>query len=665
MTNQMIRQTIFTTGEVDISNYKRTDFEDYLTGAQSLLNAIVGTTGLAKKRAGTIFLSNVSAYVTPNSQLYEFQDNNGNYYLILSATSHFHIFTIVGSIVTFYQTLNTPYVDADLPIIDFANDNDVLILVHPNYAPSRIYVASYGPVVFAYQNLNIYPQPAFDFGNIDYSGFTVNSSQTGSVLTLQFTGLGSNPGFNSAWVGGQIIGAGTSPDSPIGYAIITSVSYGAGTTTFTATVQIDFDSPGSTSGNQYSIRQPVFTSALGYPARVLFYQNRLWFANTRSLNDTVFGSKINQPTNFDVGVGNDSDAIIYSLGQSNSGGIVWLNGGKQLEIYTSNYEFVAPQQQDSGLTPSTFAIRQQSAYGASINTKPITYINDSYYVTKTGKAIINFHFEGIGQAYISTNVSVASSHLVKNPINSALQRGTDTSQDNYIFYLNNDNTVTAFQFAAEYKLAALTPLQFGTSQNPIAITDIVSINNEIYFLKKYTLTGISALEKFQDDIKIDSYITTTMAMDGLITGLSQFNGYIVQVVFENQDLGQYLVTAGQTIVDNINGYSGTVQVGLLYLFQITPMYLFAGSTETNHFKNISRIYVDYYNSLNFYVNNKLINYQYFDDIQAGLPLQPRTDTVVVDSVGGWNRFSTFSITQNSPFDCQILAISYQITAAII
>ncbi len=48
-----VRQTSFSIGEVDITNYKRTDFKDYLNAAQSLINIEVGSTGLAKKRKGT------------------------------------------------------------------------------------------------------------------------------------------------------------------------------------------------------------------------------------------------------------------------------------------------------------------------------------------------------------------------------------------------------------------------------------------------------------------------------------------------------------------------------------------------------------------------------------------------------------------------------------
>lgn len=668
MPTEMVRQTQFTTGQVDEVNWKRTDFPDYLTAAQTLMNVEVSTTGLGKKRKGTKFLINMTAYVTNNTQLYELQDTNGGYYILASTDNGFNIFLIdpVTEAVSHYQTISgTPYSGVQLPQIDYANDNDVIILTHPLFPPARIYVVSYGPVVFAYQVLPIYPAPAFDFGNINYNNFAVTATQTGDVLTFQFTGLAGDPGFNSEWVGGQIIGAGATIDAPVGYGIITDVAYAGGVTTFHATVLIPFASPGATSGSQYSVRQPAFSALLGYPVAVLFYQNRLWFGNTKTLNNTIFGSKINAPLNFDVGTGRDTDAIIYTIGQTNSGGILWLNGGKQLEIYCQNFEFAAPQQENIGLTPSTFSIRQQSAYGASSELKPITYINDSYYIAKTGQAIINYHFNGIGQTYTSSNISVASQNLVKNPINRGLLRGTDTSQDNFIYFLNPDSTITCFQFAAEYKLAALTPIVFSNVINPVNVVDNVAIKNEIYFLKNYPLTGNYSLEKFIPDFKIDGYIELNMPVSGEILGLDQFNGYVVQVVFQNQDFGEYLVQNGQIPVFNPTGLSGTAQIGLLYFYQITPMYIFAGANQSNYNKEITRIFVDYYKSLNFYVNGTLVNYQNFADIQAGLPLQLQTGTIEIDVVDGSKRFSTLTITQNSPFDCNILAIAYQVSASIV
>lgn len=701
---EMIRQTAFTTGEVDEITWKRTDMQEYLTAAQSLKNCEVGTTGLAKKRKGSEILANVTAYATPNSRLYEFRDKDGNYYCLISADKKINVFdaptskvqVITGrkkNVVTgrgtfvvakedgtpFVQAVDVPYELNNLGNLDYTQDNDSIIYSSGRYAPGRVFIDDYATTHFTFQYLDIYPLPAYDFNTINYNSFTVNLSVAGSELTFQFTGLSGDPGFNNDWIGGQIVGGGESETSPLGYAIITSVSFGGGTTEFKALIQIPFQTSGfATIGSQYSVKKPVWKTPAqfptpnpitsGYPKKVLFFQNRLWFANTNLLNSTVFGSKINTPISFDVGTGKDTDAIIYTIGQTDSGEINWINGGKQLEIYSQNYEFACPQDQNSALTPSTFSIRQQSSYGSSNKLKPVTYINDSYYSNKTGKAVINFHFNGVGLTYVASNISAASSHLIKDPANRALQRGTDTTQDNFIYFLNpDDETLSAFQFINETKLAAFTPIEF---QENIEVIDITTIDNDIYILKFFTLTSQYTLERFNPDVKMDSYMTATMQSSGLVTGLSLFNGYTVQVVYENQDFGQYLVSGGQITVENPEEISDTVFVGLLYDVEIIPMYPFAGQNASSFFKNISTIYIDYYQSLNFFINGKLVPYQNFNYIQAGLPLTPQTDTAIFYPVNGWDRNITgvndaIVITQSSPFDLQILGIGYEIEKAAI
>lgn len=695
--SKIINQTSFKTGEVDVTNWKRTDQEElYLSAAQSLKNCEIGTTQLCKKRKGSKFLYDVTAYATANSRMYEFVDQNRNYYVVLSGNYAFYIFaspgepdevvtvdgsqviTIDGDLVvagesgmTLVQSVPTPYSISELPAIDYSQDDTVLILTHPSHPPARIYVENYSPLTFAYQVLNIVVYPSYDFGLINYNDFTVSASIAGDVLTFSFTGLSSDPGFTSAWVGGQIISIGATDATPEGYANITAVSaFSAGTVTFTASIQTPFGSPLAIKGSQYSIRQPAFSAALGYPAKVFYYQNRLWFASTATLPTTIFGSQLNAPLNFDVGVGRDTDAIIYKIGQSNSGRILWINGGKQLEIYTENFEFVIPQTQDSTLVPSSFSINMQSAYGSSPYFKPISYINDSYFIAKTGKAFINYHFDGVGQAYTSSNISAVSSHLIKAPINRALLRGTDSSQDNFIYLVNYDNTLTAFQFASEYKLAAFTPLDFLNTNaeqetNLIQLFDACSVNNRIMLLKDYSLTNKMTIEVFDEDIKMDSFADYDLQSSGEITGLSLYNGYYMQTLFNSQDYGAGTVVDGVLTIDNPEEETGIIQVGLPYEIEIIPMYLFSGSSEVHFYKNISKIYVDYYNSLNFYINGTFVPYQTFASIQAGEGITPQTGTATVYPVRGWNQFDTFSITQSSPFDLQILAISYHIKSATI
>lgn len=657
MSTELIRQAMFSSGEVDAIHYHRTDFKDYLTAAQCLLNVEVGTTGLAKKRKGTKFLLQTN-HQDPNSKLYGFQDKNSHFYILISLDKQCDIYKInEDETLSYYQTLTTPYLSADLSEIDYTLDNDSLILVHGQYPPARITIKDYTHTVFIYEVLNLYPLPAYDFGDVDYSKANIAITRSNQTVTVTVYGVQ----FDATWIGGELIGAGTSEFNPIGYGIITNVNYTGGNTIFTADEIVAFKTD-STKGTRFSIRKPAFSVALGYPSRVLYYQNRLWLANTATLPNTIFGSKINTPVNFDVGIGQDTDAIIYTLGESDSGGIVWLNSGKQLEVYTANYEFVAPQEQDVGLTPSTFSVRQQSAYGVSSRLKPVSYLNDSYYLNKTGNAIINFRFQGIGQSYLASNISQASTHLVKNPTKAVLLRGSDTSQDNFIYFLNPDHSITAFQFAHEVNLAALTPL---SSHEQNEIQDIVSINNTIYLLKKYKNSQQTVLERMDENVKIDGYEAKQLPENGMIEGLNRFEGISVQIIFDDQDYGLYPVKEGKIQVNNPEKKSGHCFVGLLYPVEIRPMYFYAGASHADLMKQTTKIYVEYFQSLNFYINEQLVNYQLFTDIQQGKNLSLQSGTAIITPVLSWNRDKTFVIKQNAPFDLTIMAIAYQVAATLI
>jgi hypothetical protein len=71
--------------------------------------------------------------------------------------------------------------------------------------------------------------------------------------------------------------------------------------------------------------------------------------------------------------------------------------------------------------------------------------------------------------------------------------------------------------------------------------------------------------------------------------------------------------------------------------------------------------VDYYLSLDFQIDGQQVPFQFFNQPV----LTPQTGTQTISTVDGYNQFNTFTITQNSPFDLQILGIAYQVDAEII
>ncbi len=670
-----IRQDVFSVGEVDEINFNETSSALYLKSLKSALNFLITDTGKATKRTGFKNINSLSsepvgALITPNTRLFNFLAADGQYYIIFATNLLFSFYKI--STNAFVAPVVTPYTEAQLGDLQATNGENNIIFVHPEHIPARLDeiagVFSYLPFVFAVQ-------PSFDFGKVVYNPSTAVMAG-GTTATFTLTLASPAPAFTADWIGGIVIGGGANANDPIGYGIITSVAV-AVTTIIKGTVKIQFKDvllAAGFKGSDYSIRQPVFTTALGFPGSVIFYQNRIWFGNTKSLKNTMFGSKINQFDNFDVGVGNPPDAIVYTIGDTNTGEIIFLNAGKQIEIYTRNIEYVAPQPQGEALTPSTFSIRPQSSYGVSDLCEPISYENDSYFIGRGGKSLFRFQFQGLGEAYLAENISVASAHLIKQPRRRAIVQSTVNSQENYLFYLNPDSTLTVYQFSDIANINAFTPLQVGNGiatgdiiiGDSVLVFDIIDVDNKIYMLVSLPQSLKFILVRFDEDVYHDFYQVKNLPLNGIVTGLTDYEGYTVSVAFNGQDFGDYKVAGGSiTVVIPPSFVPGDSTIGFTYDAELKPLSIFDGERLTDAFKKTSYVYVDFFQTIDFRLNGKLVPYQTFAEIQAGDPLMPKTGRVRLGTGNGYQLTEDVTISQSTPLSLTILAISYQVEGELI
>lgn len=652
MPTEIIRQSSFKSGEVDPIHYSRADYSDYLTAAQSLLNMEITATGTARKRKGTAYIGGVDSNpLGEKAILASIKDTQGNYYIVV-ISDRFYIYT-TDMVLKF--SINSPYSDPSL--IDFTNDNDSLIIVSPNEPPNRIF---YKGDSFVLERLNIAPPPAYDFGDLDYSDYTftiVNAPFLKPSERLVNTSLI----FGKEYIGGQFIGKGSSIEAPVGVGIIKTASDGS---RFLIDVTSPFVENTPLKGTEVTLKAPAFSKSKGYPSKVIYFQNRLWFASTKSLPNTIFGSKINRLANFDTGTGKDSEAIIYSIGQQDTGEIRWLNGGKQLEIYTENNEFSCAQGDGIALTPSTFTIKQQSSFGTSKIAKPVSYLNDSYFISRSGNSILNFKYQGLGQSYLATNVSLTSAHLVKNPKRAAVLRGEAGTQDNYIYYLNNDSSITALQLSEAQQSCALTPFEFDYQMK---IIDIISINNNVYLLALLKNNDTVVLKFYRDKLLMDSVASGALNQDGKLSA-KEFSGLSnLQVTFNNQDYGIYDCDAkGDILIPENKRHPGAYLVGFNYSAVVKTMYFTAGGNSTDYKKFVTRAFVDYFQSFNFKINGKLVPYQFYKTLKNNqIFAEGVTGIAKIDYIGGWHKLRNLTITQESPYDLHIRSIAYQITYGVI
>ena len=389
-----------------------------------------------------------------------------------------------------------------------------------------------------------------------------------------------------------------------------------------------------------------------------FYQNRLWYGNLPILPLTVFGSQENTPDNFDVGVENPADAIIETLSNSTLKKILFLNAGKELEIYTPVQDSVAPQEPDQGLQAANFTVRSQSAFGCYSGVKPRTYMNDSYFVLTGGKGLIRYHFTGVGESYQASNVSIATD-LVNEPDTSAIVKLEDESQNMLLVLKNSDNTCTVFQTNEEIPLDAFTYWNFPDN---VIILDILGFDNQLVALVQLSGTNTYLLMKYDTSSSyLDVQMDATMNASGVVTGLTIFEGYEVTVVYQGQDYGTKTVVSGQVTVDP-HGNSGTVQVGFLYNWRVESMPIFLDEESVDIPKKVSKIYVEFYNSLGFTINGYSRGWYPYTQIQAGNPPTPFSGTIEIGSSLGYAVNQSIVLEQLAPFPITILGFSYIVSA---
>lgn len=141
MSKTKLLQTNFTSGEVSPLMFGRVDTTRYANGAAQVSNFVVKPEGGAWFRQGSKFIGQVKNMAN-KVILREFEFNESQTYVLEIGATYIRIYynngfveTAPGSGISLEVT--TPYLQADLPLLQFAQSADTLYIVHPLYMPQK------------------------------------------------------------------------------------------------------------------------------------------------------------------------------------------------------------------------------------------------------------------------------------------------------------------------------------------------------------------------------------------------------------------------------------------------------------------------------------------------------------------------------------------------
>ena len=393
-----------------------------------------------------------------------------------------------------------------------------------------------------------------------------------------------------------------------------------------------------------------YSSHRGYPSAVTFHENRLWFGGTDSQPDGLWGSKIGQYYNFDVGDGSDTDAIDLDATAGVTNRIRHLVSNRDLQVFASQGEFFIPSSTTQPLTPANAHISSQTPFGTGF-LRPQSIDGATLFVQSSGTAVREYVYSDAENSYVGGHVSLLSSHLIDDPLQLAVLRGALNRSGQYGFFLNGDANLSVYYSIRSEK--RLGWMNWTTNGDYISVcstgTDLFAVTAR----DQGDGTTKLFLEQFDSDMHLDlseDYTGTAGVFD---VSAVFADGAEVDVIDGNEYLGVFTVASGEVDVSAVKA-STAAEIGLKFTPELKTLPIDAqmqGGPMTARPRRITMVDLDLNNTLSVSVNgtSMIIRNVTFDPSEARVPVTGKKEFRPL----GFSKDPRVTISQSAPLDLQI------------
>ncbi|MAJ58367.1 MAG: hypothetical protein CMI74_09960 [Candidatus Pelagibacter sp.] len=651
MSRAVTIQTNFTTGEVDPLLKSRIDINQYYNALDQARNVLIQPQGGIERRPGLQFIFELPSAANPQNgiKLIPFEFSTTQSYMLLFVHNRMYIFknkelvTNINSSGNDYLT--TTIGSTVLATMDHTQSADTLILVQEDMAPKKI-VRGGSHSTWTISDLSFEFIPKFNF---TASETTINQTITPSAVDGNITITAGGNVFSSGNVN-QYIEA----NDGIGRARITRF---VSATSVEAIVEIPFFNTSAIASGGTFIDggyEDSWSSTKGYPRTCTFHEGRLYFGGVKSRPNTIFASRVARFFDFNPGEALDDDSLELTISTDSTNAITGMFSGRDLQIFTKGGEFFLPQSTLDPITPTNVVVNGATRRGSQEGIKPVGAESGTLFIQRAGKSLREFLFSDVELSYISNNISLLSSHLLKSPSDMALRKATSTTDGDLLLLVNStDGSLATYSILRGQNVIAPT----------LSTTDGEFLNvgvdvDQIYFVIKRTISSATKyyVECFNDDNTTDS----TKLLSGsskpsstTVTGLSHLEGKTVRVIADDQMQTNKTVSSGQITLDAVP--TTYVEIGLDYtpIIKTLPVELKLSSGNiVAQKKRIVEATVNLYLSQNLTLNDNAFSFVAGDFFTGKKRRKPML---------GYDRDGQMTFSQTDPLFFNLLGIEYKVS----
>ena len=654
MSRLTLIQTNFSSGEIDPLLRARVDLEQYKNACERLENVLVQPQGGVRRRGGLKHLVQLPAGANPQdgTRMIPFEFNVDDSYMLVFTHQRMYVFrnkvlvTNINGSGNDYATV-TNVTSSILATMCWTQSADTLILTHKDINPIRILRGATN-ADWAVSNLafDSIPQYAFTLSTSNPAGTLTPSATDGSVTLTASSAVFSAGSVN------QYINV-----SPQGRARI--VAYKS-TTSVEAVTEIPFFSTSAIANGDWELEsgyENVWSATRGWPRTCTFHEGRLYFGGSRSRPSTMWGSKVGLYFDFKPDQVYDDDAVEATLDTNTLNVIVDMISGRDLQVFTSGGEFYVPQSGLDPITPSNFFVKAVSRNGSREGIRVQQLQSGTIYVQRQGKSLNEFLYSDQTLSYISTSISLLSSHLINSPIELALRKATSTEEADALLMLNGDGTVTAYSILRQQNVVAPSRLTTDGQFKDVGV-DL----EDIYFVVKRTFDGIDYY--FVECIDTSTF-TDCAFVGGAASGATSLphEGKSVNVICDGNVLANETVTSGAVTFDRASTTS--YEVGLPFTVQIKTLPIeprIASGVRTGYKKRILEVNALLYETQHLRINNVLVPIRTLDTagvLDQSTPLF--TGTKVINGLLGYSKDGQITVSQELPLRLTLLGLEFKLS----
>ena len=666
MARVAVQLTNFTGGEFSPRLDGRNDLAKYSSSCKTLENFVIYPHGSAARRSGTQFVSEVKDS-TKKTRLIPFEFSTTQTYMLEFGNQYIRFYKDNGQILSGASAyeIATPYLEAELFELKYAQSADVMYICHPNHAVRKL--SRTGHTAWTLTEVEFTKGP-FQDHNITTTTLTSSHTAVGATATLTLsstTGVNSNQGWLTTDVGRLVhlkdghvkITSRTSSTVAVG-TVIVAISSGSATTDFAL---------------------GAFSDTSGHPGCVTFFEQRLVFAGTKEQPQTIFFSKSGDYENMDDnyhGTVADDDAIIYTIASNQVNAIRFMTATRTLIIGTAGGEFtVSGGGTDIAITPTNILIKKQSNHGAA-NVDAIAAGNATLFLQRAKRKLRELAYNFDVDGYLAPDMTILAEHISESGIT---QMAYQQEPNSILWLVRGDGQLIGFTYQRDQQVTAWHRHIFGGAFGSgnavcesVAVIPTDDSEYQVWVIIKRTIDGatkryVEYLNNFDFDETDDTsfnFLDSQLAYDGsattTISGLTHLEGQTVAILADGATHPNKTVASGSITLERS---ASKVKVGLPYTSLLQTMRLDAGSqdgTSQARTKRIFDVTIRMYESIGVEVGPDLNNMERIPFRSSANPMDTGvgvfTGDKEVEFRGNYETDGFVYVRQTQPLPLTILSL---------